>query len=407
MIRNIVILKIEDGNPSGVVRYIEMLREGLASQNSLQIHIISLDYDILFCDIKKTDNEIVAHIPFHANSKPLRRDLYLQTKYFTVIADILAPYFAKKNMLLWHVQELFLVKLADLLSKEVGGMIITHLHIIPWKFNLENNENLFNNLYRQWLSGKYDGIAENRLERLAYPLSNKIICVSYAAKEHITSVYGIDPNQISVVYNGLTDLNVLSKGREVKKCEILFVGRVSKEKGVICLLNALKRVKNEGYRFVLNLVGQCSEEMRRRVHIEYNDLQVNVLGKVSYEKLQDLYSNCTIGIIPSLHEQCSYVAIEMSMFGVPMIVSDVDALSEMFENGVNALKIPVIFDKDFGLELDEEKLVEAVICLIIDDALRQKLSVNVLENYRNRFTLDKMIENTVYLYEQLMQQDNA
>ena len=90
-----------------------------------------------------------------------------------------------------------------------------------------------------------------------------------------------------------------------------------------------------------------------------------------------------------------------------MIVSDVDALSEMFEDEVNALKIPLVFDEDFGLELDEEKLTDAIIRLIDDIVLRQKLSENAIKNYREKFTLDNMIENTINVYEQLIQQDNA
>ena len=79
-----------------------------------------------------------------------------------------------------------------------------------------------------------------------------------------------------------------------------------------------------------------------------------MLGVVSFNELKKLYSESTIGIIPSLHEQCSYVAIEMSMFGLPIIVSDVDALSEMFEDEINALKIPLLFDEDFGLDLESD-----------------------------------------------------
>ena len=125
-----------------------------------------------------------------------------------------------------------------------------------------------------------------------------------------------------------------------------------------------------------------------------------------YKRQKELYTTNTIGVIPSLHEQCSYVAIEMSMFGMPMIVSDVDALSEMFEDEVNALRIPLVFDEDFGLELDEEKLADAIIRLIDDEALRLKLSTNAIKNYQERFTLEKMIENTINVYEQLIEQDN-
>ena len=115
-----------------------------------------------------------------------------------------------------------------------------------------------------------------------------------------------------------------------------------------------------------------------------------------------------LAVLSELYPLCmNNVVIEMSMFGMPMIVSDVDALSEMFEDEVNALKIPLVFDEDFGLELDEEKLTDAIIRLIDDKVLRQKLSENAIKNYREKFTLDNMIENTINVYEQLIQQDNA
>ena len=109
--------------------------------------------------------------------------------------------------------------------------------------------------------------------------------------------------------------------------------------------------------------------MSSHIRKAYKQLKIDILGTVSFNELKELYTTNTIGVIPSLHEQCSYVAIEMSMFGMPMIVSDVDALSEMFEDEVNALRIPLVFDEDFGLELDEEKLADAIIRLIDDEAL--------------------------------------
>ena len=147
--------------------------------------------------------------------------------------------------------------------------------------------------------------------------------------------------------------------------------------------------------------------MSSHIRKAYKQLKIDILGTVSFNELKELYTTNTIGVIPSLHEQCSYVAIEMSMFGMPMIVSDVDALSEMFEDEVNALRIPLVFDEDFGLELDEEKLADAIIRLIDDEALRLKLSTNAIKNYQEGFTLEKMIENTINVYEQLIEQDNA
>ena len=189
--------------------------------------------------------------------------------------------------------------------------------------------------------------------------------------------------------------------------EILFVGRISREKGVIGLLNALSIAYNRGHSYKLKLVGKCTGYMSSYIRKAYKQLDIEMLGVVSFNELKKLYSESTIGIIPSLHEQCSYVAIEMSMFGLPIIVSDVDALSEMFEDEINALKIPLLFDEDFGLELNEDKLADTIIRLMNEKALRQKLSKNAIKNYQEKFTLANMLENTISVYNQLIEQDQC
>lgn len=407
MNKNIVIIRIDNANPSGVVRYIQMLSEGLRSREDYIIHIICLNTNILFPEIELVENRLIATIPFSSNSKSLRYENYWLTKYFEVISDLICPYLRHMDRLIFHVQELFLVQFANMLKISVGGKVLTHLHIIPWKFSIEYNERLFKKLYSQWLDNVFDSISKNYLENIAYPLSDRIICVSKSAMKHIVSAHHVRSEKISVVYNGLNDVNVFLQQRKRNVAEILFVGRVSREKGVICLLNALKLAYNRGYSYKLKLAGRCTEYMSSYILKAYKQLDVEILGAVSFDKLKDLYSECTIGVIPSLHEQCSYVSIEMSMFGLPMIVSDVDALSEMFEDKVNALKIPLVFDKDFGLELDEEKLADAIICMMNDGVLRQRISENAIKNYQLNFTLEKMIDNTIEIYDQLINQDNA
>lgn len=405
--KNVVILRIETGNPSGVVRYIQMLTEGMKHMNGIKVHIICLNTSLIFPKFEVTEDRIIANIPYPSKSKPLRNEIYWLTKYFNVVSDLISPYFKNRKQLIWHVQELLLVKLADILKLSLGGHILTHLHIIPWKLSLEYNESLFKKQYFQWLNNTFNLINENQLEKIAYPLSDRIIYVSYSAMKHIISAYGIHPDKISVIYNGMDDTGITLQERKSRTPEILFVGRISREKGVICLLNALNKVASRGYFCKLKLVGQCTGYMSSHIRKAYKQLKIDILGTVSFNELKELYTTNTIGVIPSLHEQCSYVAIEMSMFGMPMIVSDVDALSEMFEDEVNALRIPLVFDEDFGLELDEEKLADAIIRLIDDEALRLKLSTNAIKNYQERFTLEKMIENTINVYEQLIEQDNA
>lgn len=401
---NIVLLYYENGHPTGVVRYIEMLKKGLNVQNQIKVHSIVLDSSAVFPDLYVKKEQVFARFPFVIN--PYSSDRFWRNKYFNIIVDLLRAHFVGKINVVYHVQEFFLSDLALFLKNVIGGAILLHLHVIPWKFSLETNEEIFKKLYKEVENRRFGSISLNNTEQNAYAIADKIICVSNSGKNHIVSVCRYSNHDISVILNGLSEYKTVIKRIEGKPC-ILFVGRISKEKGVFSLLNALKKIKMLGRNVKLKLAGKCSLEVKNLINKRYKELDIDFLGNITYEQLCILYSSCTMGIIPSMHEQCSYVAIEMSMFGMPMIVSDVDALAEMFEDNVNALKVPMLFDEDLGLELDEEKLVDAIIRLIEDGNLRQRLSVNAIKNYHKKFMLKKMIKDTVSIYKQLIEQHYA
>ena len=200
------LLSYDNGQPTGVSQYIKMLKKGLEANSNYRIHSVILDTNILFPDINQEFKEIIVRVPFEVSSLPFK-ELYWQKKYFKVIVDILIPYFTKLVNIIWHIQELFLCGLANELKSAIGGNTILHLHILPWKFTFERNEQLFNRLYSDFLIEKYDSISKNTIEKIAYKLSDKIICVSHSAKQYITSVFKIEPEKIVVIFNGLMNFN--------------------------------------------------------------------------------------------------------------------------------------------------------------------------------------------------------
>lgn len=398
----VVVIRAEFDAPTGVVRYAQMLREGLSGVREIDVHYIALNTSVRFPEITCENGCMIARIPFFSKTKLLVRQEYWQVKYFKIVTRMILPYLKGKSPIVWHVQELFIVPFADVLKCMLGGKVVTHLHIIPWKFSLEPNRKLFNKMYAGYLVHDYTLVKRDRLEKTAYDLSDRIICVSACAKRHVENVYGVDPAKVSVVYNGLR-----SESRPIRtdyairgKPAILFVGRVSREKGVLDLLKALRKVHDRGVAFRLDLVGDCSFPVRKEIEERYGDLDINLRGRLKFEELCRLYAECSVGVIPSLHEQCSYVAIEMAMFGVPLVVSDVDALSEMFRHGENALQVPLRFDRDFGLDLDENELAAGLLSLLTDESLRKKLGAGNRINFERNFTLDKMVKETIHLYYQ-------
>ena len=65
-------------------------------------------------------------------------------------------------------------------------------------------------------------------------------------------------------------------------------------------------------------------------------------GKLSKQELYQFYQIADVGVMLSKHEQCSFVAIEMMMHGIPIIASDSTGLDEMVSDGINGYKIRTI-----------------------------------------------------------------
>jgi glycosyltransferase involved in cell wall biosynthesis len=394
---------------TGIDRYIEMFMNGINVENysHIKTHKIFLTNDkrILFPQINvNNDNTLTVILPLPQSEKLLFKDLFWKKKYIQVVSEILSPYLERMSNICFQYHSLFLSELAEEMKKKFGGTIITHLHCIPWKFySNSNSSTYFNELYQLYLDKNYTIFHEREKSTINYDISNMIICLSRTAKEYLINIHGINPVKIKIIKNGL-DIRIpeIKYERNEFPVEILYVGKISKDKGTYELLNTLKIVKKKGYVFKLKMAGTISKPERNKIRTSYDMLNIDILGEISFAELQKLYSTCTMGIIPSLHEQCSYVAIEMAMFGVPMIVSDIDALAEMFEHEQTALLTPLVFDADFGLNADQNKFADNIIRLIDDRKLRSELSRNVQQLYKEEFTLDRMITETVEVYKQLI-----
>ena len=400
---NIVLMNLTVANSvSGVNRYMEILQRNLKEIVYITVHTVTLieDKNMFFRQICKAGNSIEAVLPLPVNPYLIIKEEYWMNRYTEIIADIICPYFKGLRNLIWHTHCINLANLAVILKKSLGGKIITHLHCIPWKMNLENNIEKFNDLYYKFQKKEYGYLEDNFVETVAYRISDHIICVTFSGKDYLTMSRQIASSKISVVYNGIEDYtgDKIARNPLPTVPEILFVGQLNYSKGVKILLDALRKVYKAGYSFHAILAGGRSSRIMTMIKHHYNYLPLSVPGRLSFGELQKKYQSCTIGVLPSLHEQCSYAAIEMAMYGIPLIVTDVDGLREMFQHDETALKVPIHFDKTIGLEVDENVLAKTIVRLLSDRDLRERLSKNIREHYRNLFTARYMVSRTMEIY---------
>jgi glycosyltransferase involved in cell wall biosynthesis len=388
---------------TGVDRYIEMFCDSVADDEDIRSHTVFLtdnSANRLFPEITRTDSgelNVLLYVP--KNARLLDRDRFWKRRFFAVVADLLTPFFTDMDAPIFESHNLYTAMLAEELKMRFGGSIVMHLHCIPWKFCVNQNRDIFHQLYKLYAAGKYDEFRELEGSKVDYGSSDVIICLSEAAKDYLCNIHHIAPSKIRIVRNGLkSDVAETILRTQNTLPVILYAGKLSRDKGVFELLEALKRVKLKGYEFRLILAGMVPESDAARLEHYKNCIDMDILGQIPYGHLKKLYETCTMGIIPSLHEQCSYVALEMASFGVPMIVSQVDALSEMFEHGKTALLTPLIFDDEFGLSTDMEAFVRNIIRLLNTPALRMKLSSNVRRMYERKYTINSLKNNMLPIY---------
>lgn len=403
-----------EDNTSGVNRYLNVLIESLLQIESISICRLSFirGEKNLFIHEECTNSANFRYfkIPLPVSLKEILIHPYWMIKYSEQVYRQINFLFSKNERVILHIHTINLIDFALFLKDRIPCFILTHLHCIPWKHFYNMDRKRFNIIYDEIVrKGKKEYQVKNIVglssELSAYENSDHIICVTNCAKKFLL---GLMPRKsdadISVISNGLPDGQKRIRNKKYDKFTFLYVGVLSESKGVVFILKAMRILKRKGINPKLIVAGQYIKERRDQILEEYADLDIELKGLLSFSELENEYLTCDAGIISSLQEQCSYAAIEMMKYRLPIITTDVDGLHEMFDDRINALKVPVEFSMTKGLEVNTLKMALCMQELIEDDNLRDRLSRGAYLKFKQFFLVNKMVENTLNVYESLMGQ---
>jgi glycosyltransferase involved in cell wall biosynthesis len=133
--------------------------------------------------------------------------------------------------------------------------------------------------------------------------------------------------------------------------------------------------------------------------------KITLTGKISHEEVFQLYQIATIGVIPSVYEQCSYVALEMMKYGLPVVVADAPGLNELYVHGEDSLIISrhKISDDSLQMILHEDELKTALATLLTKSKQRNKFSENIRNKWERKHTAVIMGQQTLIEYSKLIQ----
>jgi len=397
-------------NTSGVDRYIESLLKGLTRIGTYEIIWLSLrnDPQLFIHKEEKKEGYKKIILPLPEEQDPIISTQFWCEQYYLTAMEIISRYLVLQEVAIIHIHTLNLIDFASLIKKQYGCKIITHLHCIPWKGLLNLQKDLFLDKYHQYYKEKnYNRkiYMSNIGEEHSYMSADKIICVTKCGRDFVHNITRIPKDAIAVIPNGMDDCsdgcyeqrNFLKDARR-----LLYVGALTESKGINTILKVMDRLYQQGKAFELIAAGTKHPQFQNYVDMKYPYLNVQLVGTVDLDTLKRYYQWADIGCIASLQEQSSYVAIEMAMFGLPIITTAVDGLDEMFENGVSALKVRTHFDRYTGLSADEDQFLQTILRLSKSIPLRSYLSKGARKRYLSNFTLDQMVEQTIKVYEDVI-----
>ena len=232
-------------------------------------------------------------------------------------------------------------------------------------------------------------------EKLVSRYCSKIICVSEQDRKLALKYKIAVEEKIITVHNGVAIDKAENGKRKAQgnnlKCQIVFVGRLVVPKDPLLLVRAFGELAEEvKSKAEILIVGEGEKRKELESFIEENKLKENVklLGGLPREKVFQVLSESDIFVLTSNWEGFPRTILEAMSCGLPVIASDVGGANEVVDNSVGYLI----------KRADKEALKKALIQLIENPELREKMGRNGRERVEKEFSLDKMLERTAQVY---------
>lgn len=362
----------------GIGTYVRLLLECLSS-TSYKVHVIELySNKNRICTYKEGKIDYI-FIPRSEVDKGL--------VYYRNAVAVLRTFIVHKEKILFHLNFMMEERLALELKRAFpNSYIVLTVHYSLCGMKQQYKQEIIQS--EKTLLSKY---------------CDKVIAVSKYRFNQLIQEYDIAYNKISLIPHGVKDMNLQMNieekmlyrsflGLDNEKI-ILFVGRSERNKGLKVLLEAFFMLQKKMSDIHLVIVGD-NDISGIFETIKYKWRKVTFMGYLEYDELLKLYQIADIGVIPSYYEELGYVALEMSMFGIPVIANKTTGLND-------------VFSADCGVLVDLYSVEEPAILLAMEmeellsnrDRCRE-IGKNARNNYLERFSYSSFCQKILaFLWE--------
>jgi len=226
-------------------------------------------------------------------------------------------------------------------------------------------------------------------ELLSFKIAD-IVCVSSPVQaEIVQKKYKINPKKIRVIPNGI-DTKLFSPGNDRdEKFTLCYCARLTMKKGPDVLLEALKGIP--AVRLLMVGDGPMRKELEETAKQEGMDVQF--LGRIPNEEVPAVYHRSHAYVLPTHHEGSPKSLMEAMACALPVISTDGFGVDEVFEDGVEGIKL------QYGAV---KGLREAILRLKNEPELAQKMGENGHNRVLKEYSFERLYERELAMLRELV-----
>lgn len=272
---------------------------------------------------------------------------------------------------------------------------------------------------REQLGGGYD--FSLWLERTAIEMADAVVAVSRETREDILRLFDVPEEKVPVIYNGIdpeeytptySPDTLRRHGIDPDLPFVLFVGRITRQKGIVHLVNAIRHL-DPGTQVVLCAgapdTPEIALEMQRAVEKARETFDGSIVWIQEMISTPDkiaLYSHARVFCCPSIYEPFGIINLEAMSCETPVVASKVGGMKEIVLPGETGLLVPLEQQTESPFEATDPESFAADLAEAINELMRDPVRCEAMgragrERVLATFSWAEIARETLALYEKV------
>ncbi len=231
------------------------------------------------------------------------------------------------------------------------------------------------------------------LARFTFSRAAAITCGSTYLRDQLLALGVADARRVSVVPMPVGgEFQIADCRFQIEREGVLTVARLTKQKSVETLIEAVGILRDRGGDARLTIVGDGPERGALEARVDTLRLRdrVEFLGALAPRDLPPYYRRCRVFALPSIREGMGLVFAEALFGGAPVIAADSGGVTDIVKNGTTGLLVP---------ERNPAALADAIAALLGDRALAERLAAAGLAWVRERYSSERVAAQFLEIYQ--------